>query len=485
MKRISLTLLALLLIAACSPLSTAQPGSAPLPTSTAYTLVTAAANATSTATPFLPVPQASPSPTQTNPPTPATATAQPTFDTSSVLDEISTLAPVSVPANVPSPVPDLTDNQTVTFLLLGSDARPGDTYWRTDTILVVAARPNIGQVTLISIPRDLWVYIPTVGMQRINTAYEYGEMYHYPGGGPGLLKATILYNLGIRIDHYAVVGFTGFTNIVNTLGGIDVPVACAETDWHLNNPNDDATNPNNWSLYTVGPGLVHMNGDLALWYARSRETTSNFDRDRRQQEVLRALYVKALQMDVLSKIPQLFSDFSSAVTTDMGLDGLLKLAPFALHLTNADIRSFYIGSSQVTSWTTPAGADVLLPNAVAIQALLQQALSPSRRLASQAGVTIEIRNGTATAGLDALAAARLNYAGFNTRLAPADRQNYSQTLLYDLSSPPDPATASTLLAVLGLPKSAYVSAPRPSDVPFVLILGADYQPCFNPANLAP
>jgi LCP family protein required for cell wall assembly len=373
----------------------------------------------------------------------------------------------------------------VTFVLLGSDKRPGQTYFRTDTIVIAAVRPGSGQVTLISVPRDLYVYIPNVGMDRINTAYEYGEMYHYPGGGTALLKDTLVYNLGIRIDHLAIVDFDGFRRIVDTLGGLDVPVFCSYTDWHLIDPGYDPENENNWSLFTVGPGVVHMDGDLSLWYARSRQKSSDFDRGRRSQEVLRALYTRALQTDAIGKIPQLYNDFSSSVITDLGLDGILQLSPLALHLNNADIRSYYIGRDDVTGWMTAGGASVLLPNGPAIQSMLQQALSASPRTPDQAALTVEIRNGTGNPGWDALAAQRLNYAGYDTRLAPADRQDYANSLLYDLSASPDLNRGTSLLILLGLPPAAFVSAPTQTDINYVLIIGQDYQPCFNPANLAP
>jgi LCP family protein required for cell wall assembly len=310
-------------------------------------------------------------------------------------------------------------------------------------------------------------------------------MYNYPGGGPALLKDTFLYNLGIRIDHLAIVDFDGFRQIVDTLGGLDVPVYCAYTDWHLIDPSYDPNNANNWSLYTVGPGVVHMNGDLALWYARSREMSSDFDRGRRSQEVLRALYTRALQTGAISKIPQLYSEFNSAVITDLTLPDLLQLSPLALHLKNADIRSYYIGRTEVSSWTTPGGASVLLPNAPAIQSLVQQALSPSPRVAQTATETVEVRNGTSNPGWDSLAAERLTYAGYNTRLATADQQDYTSSLLYDLAASPDSTGGISLLNALGLPPAAYVSAPTTADVNYVLIVGADYQPCFNPSGLSP
>ena len=449
-------------------------------------LVTAPANATPTLTPFLPFSEGGTpglNPLTTGTPLPNGPTA--TFDPNAILPAASTEQSFYAPPYAPKPFPVLTDNQTVTFALLGSDVRPGQTYFRTDTIIIAAVRPGTGQVTLISVPRDLYVYIPTVGMDRINTAYEYGQMRKYPGGGAGLLKATFLYNLGIRIDHLAIVDFTVFTRIVNTLGGVDVPVYCAYTDWHLINPSYDPNNVKNWSVFTVGPGLVHMDGDLALWYARSREMSSDFDRGRRSQDVIRALYTQALKTDAISKIPQLYNDFSSSVITDLGLNDLLQLAPLALHLKNADIRSYYIGRDDVSAWMTPGGASVQLPNGPVIQSMLQQALSASPRAVQSTALTVQVRNGTANPAWDALAAERLNFAGYNAILAPADRQNYTSSLLYDLSATPDLARATSLLTTLGLPSTAFVTTPTKTNINYVFIVGADYKPCFNPNGLAP
>jgi LCP family protein required for cell wall assembly len=251
-----------------------------------FILITSAPNPSPTPTPFqpgqpLPTQAANQSilPTETAFPTPippaaptATANASQLFPT--------VAAP---PAAAPSALPPLTDTETINFLLIGSDKRPGSSY-RTDTLVIAIVWHKEGQVSLISIPRDLWVYIPTVGMQRINTAYQSGETSGYAGGGPGLLKDTIAHNLGIRIDHTAMVEFDGFRRIVDTLGGVEIPIACAYTDWRLIDPSYDPENENNWWLYTVGPGQVHMDGDLALWYTVRvpSPTTSTADADSRK-----------------------------------------------------------------------------------------------------------------------------------------------------------------------------------------------------------
>jgi LCP family protein required for cell wall assembly len=473
-------------LTACAPVANPPPA-APLP----FLLVTEAPNPTPTPTPFQPssgaeaaalfaemTPQtATPSPTP--PPLPE-ATATP--DVNALFP--TQAAPPVAPNEQPTALPPLSDNDTVNFLLIGSDKRPGSSF-RTDTLLVAILWPRQAQVSLISIPRDLWIYIPTVGMQRINTAYQSGELSDYPGGGPGLLKDTIAYNLGIRIDHTAMVDFNGFRNIVDTLGGIDVPVACAYTDWRLIDPSYDPYNENNWWLYTVGPGLVHMDGDLALWYARSRLKSNDFDRGRRQQETLRALFNRILQTDTLSKIPQLYNDLSSAVVTDLRLSDMLNLAPYLPRLSNATIRSYYIRPPYVSSWTTPGGAAVLLPNEEALRQLLNEALTLSTTTIQRQTITIEIQNGTPFEGWEALAASRLNYAGYQTRISPADKHDYSTSVLIDLTAGQDPNQRTALLAILGLNSANPISLPDPnSPVQYRLILGFDYEPCFRPEELS-
>ncbi|HWB37000.1 MAG TPA: LCP family protein, partial [Rugosimonospora sp.] len=385
------SLLVSTLLGACGPSAPAAQVSG-LP----FVLVTSAPNASPTPTPFqpslatptvdqplIPLPSETPSPTPTAP-----ADASPTVDLNQLFPT-SAAPPVAENAAVqPTALPSLTDNETVNFLLIGSDKRPGSSY-RTDTMVIAILWPREGQVSLISIPRDLWIYIPTVGMQRINTAYQTGEIYGYDGGGPGLLKDTITYNLGIRIDHTAMVEFDGFRRIVDTLGGLEVPVACPYTDWRLIDPSYDPENENNWWLYTVGPGLLHMDGDLALWYARSRSKSNDFDRGRRQQEVLRAIFSQALRTDTLTKIPQLYSDFSNTIVSDLGLDDILKLAPYAPRLTNANIRGYYIRPPYVSSWTTPGGAAVLLPDETALQQMLIDATTLSTSAVQRETVTVE------------------------------------------------------------------------------------------------
>jgi len=463
----------------------------PLP----FTFVTANPNASPTSTPFQPAPGPTPTPFQPVFPTP-TGTILPTPTNIPVILATATLDPVIVDLPSPAPLPtlDLTvqltpvapldDQETINFLLIGSDRRPGGSF-RTDTMVIAMLRPKEGQVSMISIPRDLWIYIPEWGNQRINTAYQHGESYGYPGGGAGLLKDTILYNLGIQIDHTAMVEFDGFQHIINTLGGIDVPVACPYTDWRLIDPSYDPYNENNWWLYTVGPGVVHMDGDLALWYARSRMKSSDFDRGRRQQETLRAIYSRVLQTDTISQIPALYNDLTGIVQTDITLGKMLQLALYAPKLTNADFRGYYIRPPLVTSWITPGGAYVLLPNEGPMSQMLQEAMAPSQRAVERQAVVIDVQNGTPFDGWDELAASRLNYAGYETRITPADRTDYSYSTLLDLNAVTDANRNNNILNILTLPPANLAVIPDAgSEVHYRLILGHDYNPCFSPEKLS-
>lgn len=480
-----------LVLTACGT-APASPPQGSLP----FVLITSAPDASPTPTPFQPpfveqatptslyyievptlepfFPTSTPSPMPTPPPQPTA-----TVDLGSLFPTAAAPPPPDASGQAPAPLPQLTDSDTLNFLLIGRDQGSTSSF-RTDTMIVVILWPKEGQVSMISIPRDLWIYIPTVGMQRINTAYEFG-MSSYAGGGAALLKDTIAYNLGIRIDHIAMVQFDGFSRIVDTLGGIDVPVACPYTDWRLIDPSYNPYNENNWALYTIQPGIDHMDGDLALWYARARQHSNDFDRGRRQQEVLRAIFARALTTNTLTRIPELYNDFASSIVTDLSLTDMLKLAVYAPNLSNADIRSYYIRPPYVSDWTTPGGAEVLLPDQAGLAQLLAQATTLSTTAVQRDTISVEVENGTPFDGWDALAANRLNYAGYAAQISAPDRKDYSNSVLVDFTQNQDPAARNTILNGLGLNSARVLSSPDPnSKVQYRLILGYDYQPCFQP-----
>ncbi len=428
----------------------------------------------STPTPYLPV-----APT---PAGPSSSTAPETAESQVKVTE-RTVTPV------PPPMPLLGDQASagddlVNILLIGADQRKG-TKFRTDTLIIASIRPQLQVVTLISIPRDLFVYIPGWTMQRINTAYLHGEVVKYPGGGGALLKETILYNLGVRIDHLAIVNFDGFKKIVDTLEGIDLPIFCPYTDWRAIDPKGDLEDPDNWYLFTVEPGVVHMDGELALWYARSRLHSNDYDRGRRQQEVLRGLYTRAMRVDVIPRLPELYQQVSDLIKTDMSFEDVLKLASMAPGMDASHIRSFYINNRLVKAWWTPEGANVLLPKRDNIALLIQEAMSPpDAGEETRQEITVEIMNNTPNEGWEYLAAERLQYAGFETQPAQAGDIDPSKTWLYDLSGGAPGDQAAAILEIFGIPSDRLVVVdPPPGEAQYQLVVGADFNPCFNPSKV--
>jgi polyisoprenyl-teichoic acid--peptidoglycan teichoic acid transferase len=392
----------------------------------------------------------------------------------------STPAPVAIP----TPMPPIADGKAINLLLLGSDRRPAGTAFRTDTIVIASIRPKDNTVSLISVPRDLYVYIPGWTMNRINTAYFYGERTKYSGGGQALLKDTVLYNLGIPIDHTIMVEFEGFKNIIDTLGGLEVPLVCEFTDWRIIDNQESDEDPDNWELHTVGPGIVGMDGDMALWYVRSRLRSSDYDRGRRQQEILRAAFSKVVDFNIILRIPALYMQLKDTVQTDMGLDGIIELAPLARHLHAPNLRSFYITNKMVSGYRSPEGASVLLPDGEAVQALLELALSsPARDVQERLEEIVEVWNGTSEKNWDVLAAERLHYAGYKTKVSHSDHHNYEKSILYDFTLDQDTDRSRAFLKRLGIPTTSVKAAPgEHSEYSYRLVIGADYNPCFNPTR---
>lgn len=384
---------------------------------------------------------------------------------------------------VPSPAPVNHNPDDFNILLLGSDKRT--TTFATDVMILVNIQPKNNLVTLLSIPRDLFVYIPGWQMNRVNGAFQHGEFGYYPGLGPALVKDTLLYNLGIEIDRYILVDFSGFEEIINILGGVDVPVTCPYTDWRMIDPNLDPEEEDNWHLFTVNSGVIHMDGNLALWYARSRKKSSDFDRNRRQQELIRALYSQALRLEMIQYIPDLYEQLSESVVSDFTLYDALTLAPELYNLRSPQIRSYFIDQSLLTRWKTPTGSEVMIPDLDQVYELVSIALGPpSVQELEKENIRVEIWNGTKTDGLEILAAERLNYAGYQSEIGQSDTTDYTQTLLYDFSSAQDPEITNNLLDLFGLDPSLLANVPTENPpVDFLIILGSDFDPCFDPKEI--
>ena len=244
------------------------------------------------------------------------------------------------------------------ILIMGSDQRPNDGGFRTDVLLLLTLNTELGTATLTSFPRDLYVYIPGWTMERINTAHA--------RGGFDLTATTFEYNFGVRPDYWVLINFYGFTTLVDALGGIDVQVGQTLSDHR-----------DSYGNYIIPAGLAHMDGETALWYVRSRGTSSDFDRTRRQQEVLQAIFYRTFSIDGVSNAPQLYQQYRETMLTNMSFEDILPLLPIAAQLTDSSrIHRYAIGINQVTPWVNPYnGAQVLLPIQDAVRIIMQQALN--------------------------------------------------------------------------------------------------------------
>jgi LCP family protein required for cell wall assembly len=492
---------AALVAAACGPTATAPAPTArprtPVPTWTLpFELVTTTASATSSPVQLadagaVGTPSADPPATATStpePPTPeATATPSPTarpgIDPTLGATTPDPFATHELP--IPEPVAQLRlDKDVINILLLGRDTERTSGSYRTDVIIVASVNKGANAVTLLTIPRDLFVYIPGWTMNRINTAAVHGDAIGYPGGGVALLGQTILYNLGIPIHGWARVDFQGFRDVVDVVGGVDVPVSCAMQDWRLIDPTLDQQNADNWQLYTVETGMQHMDGDLALWYARSRKRSSDFDRSRRQHQVLRAIFDKALRLQMLAKVPELYQQYVNIVDTDLGLGDLLQFVPMAAQLDRARIKSRFIGRGQVTAYTTTGGAAVLLPNRDAVQALVAEAfLPPPDNVLAREATAVEVWNGTGNPDWETLAADNLAWAGITPVLGQADNQSYAQTLIYDFTTSAKGSRLGDLQALFRVRPEQVIPIPDArAPYPYRVVLGADYNSCVSPVT---
>ena len=245
----------------------------------------------------------------------------------------------------------------INILLLGSDQRPYDPGFRTDTILLLTLNTEEGTANLTSFPRDLYVYIPGYTVQRINTAFIWG--------GFDALATTMEYNFGVRPDYYALINLWSFVDVIDSIGGIMVEIG-----------RDLCDHRDAWGEFCVSQGTMWMDGKTALWYVRSRYTTSDFDRGRRQQEVLQAVFNQLISMNGISRAPELYDIYVQNVTTNLSLGDVAGLIPLAAHLADTgEIGRYSIGTGQVYSWTNNSGAMVLVPVREAVLDVMRQVLN--------------------------------------------------------------------------------------------------------------
>jgi len=401
------------------------------------------------------------------------------------------------PYPIPTPVEQLeVPAGVVNVLLLGSDKRQDDPGFRTDVMILVSINTRENTVNMLSLPRDLIVYIPGWTMNKLNTAFQRGQTVGHDGGGFGMIQETLLYNFGIRVDHYALVDLSGFQNIVDVLGGVEVPVDCSIAGWMLREPRKklaDFTSYDEWVAYTADEsnwewfvmpvGVQQLDGYEALWYARYRHGTSDFDRSIRQHQVLRAMLQqgRANGLTNVTKIGELWRQYSDLVTTDMGLGNMLQFAPVAANLDNVAITSYFI--TDLLVYDDSGGITGYLPNPELADALLQRVgramQPPAQNYIISNTASVEVRNGTPTDRLDEVAADRLAWVGLNaTPTGFADSTGYQETVIYDFTGREKTSQLVLLQRTMRVADRNVIVQPDPNRAfDYVVILGQPYKTC--------
>ena len=224
-------------------------------------------------------------------------------------------------------------------LAIGADSGIDYNYGLADVIRIVRVDFTVPKVTVLSMPRDLWVEIPNlenpygVDHGKLNQAYFYGNpgmgYYKGPGAGPGLLARTLDKNFDLRVDQYGAVNMQTFVKIVDAVGGIDLYL-----------PNDVDGRPIDDKTEDMGyfrAGQNHFTGDKALRFARIRKKYNDFTRMDNQNMVICALKKKITSPEVFPKIPKIIAAFQDSVLTDLSPEQLAQLACLAPRLKRENL----------------------------------------------------------------------------------------------------------------------------------------------------
>lgn len=259
----------------------------------------------------------------------------------------------------------LKDPNRINILILGLRGE-GDSYGGllTDTMMILSIKINTDQVALISIPRDLYIQMPSANSknslqkERINFAYALGQEKVGERGGLSYGKAAISEVTNLYLDYAIAIDFTAFEKIVDILGGITI---------YLDKPFSENSQFAGEFLIDLPAGKNTLDGKNALYYVRSRFSSSDFDRAKRQQEVLLAIKDKALSAGILLdpvKFYNLLDALGAHIKTDMTINDFRELIGFYPHLDFKNIKRRVFDTSPeglLYSSQNGNGAYVLLP----------------------------------------------------------------------------------------------------------------------------
>ena len=229
-----------------------------------------------------------------------------------------------------------------------------------DTVMLASFDEKTGKAALVSIPRDLYVDLPGQTKKvKINEIYALGEQHSPGGGGIGLAKQVVSYLSGIYIDHAVVVNFEAFYKLIDHVGGVEITRSVPFKEdkqwrfegvpgspyWHKEN---DSSGEEGW-VFEVPAGKSVLDANSALYYARSRYASSDFDRMHRQQEIIFALKNKITTLGELANPLRLFrilDILGSNVETDMNITEINEALENARSNSWDNVSKFVIDDSE-------------------------------------------------------------------------------------------------------------------------------------------
>lgn len=370
------------------------------------------------------------------------------------------------------------DRINILLIGVGGKGHPGGTL--ADTIMLMSIKPKEKQVAFLSIPRDFYAKLPDGSYGKINSVHSYGEMYYKKtGGGPVALSKTVAEITGQPVDYYIRGDFLGFKKIVDTLGGVTVNVDKALYDPYY--PDERMVG---YAPFKIKKGIQQMDGTTALKYARSRESTSDFDRARRQQQVMVAIKDKAGSLGILSnpkKIVDLINVLGDHIYTNFSLDELTRLISIAKDVDSTKIKQVVLSNASdgllVSSSGTSAGY-VLKPktgNYLQIQQLSKDIFldDSTKQTAQSENASVEVQNATGLSGQATEVAKVLTGYGYKADPYLQILNPVAETVLYDYSAGTKKQTAQFLTNKFNARKIEKKPVDT-STTDFVLILGTDY-----------
>jgi LCP family protein required for cell wall assembly len=385
-------------------------------------------------------------------------------------------APVQVVAEV---VPEPEPAPLLSILLLGTDERP-DEYGptRTDTMILLTVNPETGAMGMLSLPRDLWVPIPSLGVTtKINTAYMLGELQSYPGGGAQLAKDTVSSFVGRPVDYFVRVNFDGFREIVDLIGGVTVEVPNTIHDEEYPTPDYGV------ETFHLDAGTHHLDGETALKYARTRHNDGDYSRARRQQDIIRAVAQQVMNAgmipQLLARAPQLLATMQSSIETDIPVAVGIELAQGFQDRTGGDVQQLVLDNRYGEETFSSEGAWILLPDRTRVRTALNAFFAAIEApggaqqvaLADPKSVRIEILNGTTSPGAAARTAELLQQQGWQVAsIGDADRSDYTQSIVinYGVADAVAAAVSTDLRLVPAQAQINGLAASAPIDIRIVV-----------------